>query len=67
MYLLFTEDDGWHTNQITEALKKNNKDFKTIKINESSILVEENPKLKYQNIDISFKEKIGRASCRERV
>ena len=43
MYLLFTEDDGWHTNQITEALKKNNKDFKTIKINESSILVEENP------------------------
>ena len=56
MYLLFTEDDGWHTNQITEALKKNNKDFKTIKINESSILVDQNPKLKYQDIEISFKE-----------
>jgi len=54
MYLLFTEDDGWHTNQIAEVFKKNNKELNIIKINETSIAIDENPKLKYQDFEISF-------------
>ncbi len=54
MYLLFTEDDGWHTNQIAEVFKKNNKELNIIKINETSIVIDENPKLKYQDFEISF-------------
>ena len=39
MYLIFTEDDGWHTNQLVDAFNKNTKDVRLIKINETSIVL----------------------------
>ena len=43
MFLIFTEDDGWHTNQLIKAFYSNNKKVVTAKINESSIIVDEKP------------------------
>tara|TARA_B100001996_G_C18574363_1_gene559723 strand:- start:165 stop:1055 length:891 start_codon:yes stop_codon:yes gene_type:complete len=54
MYLIFTEDDGWHTNQLIEAFKKNNKNVQTVKINESSIVIDDNPKIIFQNNEIQL-------------
>ena len=45
MYLIFTEDDGWHTNQLTKAFELYNKEVATVKINEASIVVNENSKI----------------------
>ena len=45
MYLIFTEDDGWHTNQLTKAFELYNKEVATVKINEASIVVNKNPKI----------------------
>ena len=45
MYLIFTEDDGWHTNQLIKAFEKFNKDVITVKINESSLIIDDNPKI----------------------
>jgi len=52
MYLIFTEDDGWHTYQLIEAFKKNNKNVQTVRINESSIAVDDNPRIIFQNNEI---------------
>ena len=56
MYLIFTEDDGWHTNQLVDAFNKNTKDVRLIKINETSISINDNPKILYENCEIPFKE-----------
>ena len=48
MYLIFTEDDGWHTNQLIEAFEKNNKNVKTEKINQASIVIDGNPRLSFK-------------------
>ena len=56
MYLIFTEDDGWHTNQLVDAFNKNRKDVRLIKINETSIAINNNPKILYENYEISFKD-----------
>jgi len=56
MYLIFTEDDGWHTFQLVEAFKKNNKNVKTVKINESSIIVDDNPRIIFQDNEIPVKK-----------
>ena len=45
MYLIFTEDDGWHTNQLINAFEKFNKVSVTAKINESSLIIDDKPKL----------------------
>ena len=48
MYLIFTEDDGWHTNQLIKAFENNNKLVTTAKINESSIIVDKNPRIIFE-------------------
>ena len=45
MYLIFTEDDGWHTNQLVDAFNKIKKDVRLIKINETSIAINNKIKL----------------------
>ena len=56
MYLIFTEDDGWHTDQLIKAFKCNNKKVETAKINESSIIVDNNPRIIFQGNDISLSD-----------
>ena len=56
MYLIFTEDDGWHTNQLTKAFKLYNKEVATVKINEAAIVVNENPKIIVEGKQISLKD-----------
>ena len=56
MYLIFTEDDGWHTNQLTKAFELYNKEVATVKINEASIVVNENPKIIVEGKQISLKD-----------
>ena len=56
MYLIFTEDDGWHTNQLIKAFEKNNKDVITVKINESSIVIDDNPKIIAEGKDLLLKD-----------
>ena len=48
MYLIFTEDDGWHTDQLIEAFKNNNKEVETAKINESSIIIDGDPRIIFE-------------------
>ena len=45
MYLIFTEDDGWHTSQLIKSFEKNKKKVVTAKINNSSIVLEDIPKI----------------------
>lgn len=63
MYLIFTEDDGWHTNQLIKAFESNSKIVITAKINESSIIVDENPKIISEGKEI-FLEDIDGAFVR---
>ena len=56
MYLIFTEDDGWHTNQLLEAFKNNNKDAETAKINQSSIIIDSEPRIIFEGKEVSLKE-----------
>ena len=56
MYLIFTEDDGWHTNQLIEAFKNNNKDVETAKINQSSIIIDSEPRIIFEGKEVSLKE-----------
>ena len=56
MYLIFTEDDGWHTNQLIKAFKANNKKVATAKINESSIIVNNNPKIIIEGKEVLLEE-----------
>lgn len=55
MYLIFTEDDGWHTDQLIEAFKNNNKEVETAKINESSIIIDGDPRIIFEGKEISLK------------
>ena len=45
MYLIFTEDDGWHTSQLIKSFEKNKKKVITAKINNSSLVLEDIPKI----------------------
>ncbi len=45
MFLIFTEDDGWHTNQLLEIFKHRKKDVIKAKLNQSSIILDKNPRL----------------------
>ena len=56
MYLIFTEDDGWHTNQLVDAFNKNNKDVRLIKIDETSIAINDDPKILYENYTLLRKQ-----------
>ena len=56
MYLIFTEDDGWHTDQLIKAFKSNNKKVKTAKINESSIIVDDNPRIIFEGNDVALRD-----------
>ena len=55
MYLIFTEDDGWHTDQLIEAFKNNNKEAETAKINESSIIIDGDPRIIFEGKEIFLK------------
>mgnify|MGYP001500717037 CR=1 FL=1 len=63
MYLIFTEDDGWHTNQLIKAFENNNTLVETAKINESSIIIDENPRIIFEGKEILL-EKIEGAFVR---
>ena len=56
MYLIFTEDDGWHTNQLIKAFENNNKLVTTAKINESSIIVDKNPRIIFEGKEIYLED-----------
>jgi RimK family alpha-L-glutamate ligase len=56
MYLIFTEDDGWHTNQLIKAFENNNTLVETAKINESSIIIDENPRIIFEGKEILLEE-----------
>jgi RimK family alpha-L-glutamate ligase len=55
MFLIFTEDDGWHTNQLIKAFESNNKKVVTAKINESSIIVDDKPRIIFEGKEIFLK------------
>ena len=55
MYLIFTEDDGWHTDQLIEAFTNNNKEVETAKINESSIIIDGDPRIIFEGKEILLK------------
>ena len=55
MYLIFTEDDGWHTDQLKEAFTNNNKEVETAKINESSIIIDGDPRIIFEGKEILLK------------
>ena len=63
MFLIFTEDDGWHTNQLIKAFESNNKKVVTAKINESSIIVDDKPRIIFEGKEI-FLENIDGAFVR---
>ena len=56
MYIIFTEDDGWHTNQLIKAFEKYDKEVATVKINESSIIVDDKPKLIFEGKELFIKD-----------
>ena len=55
MFLIFTEDDGWHTNQLIKAFESNNKKVVTARINESSIIVDDKPRIIFEGKEIFLK------------
>ncbi|MDB2461253.1 RimK family alpha-L-glutamate ligase [Gammaproteobacteria bacterium] len=55
MYLIFTEDDGWHTDQLIEAFKNNNKEVETAKINQSSMIIDDDPRIIFEGKEIPLK------------
>ena len=55
MYLIFTEDDGWHTDQLIEAFENNNKEVETAKINESSIIIDGEPRIIFEGKELLLK------------
>ena len=59
MYLIFTEDDGWHTQQLILAFKKQSKKVITAKINESSIVIDKAPKIIHKGIEIFLSDLDG--------
>jgi len=45
MYLIFTEDDGWHTSQLIKSFEKNKKKIKNAKIHNSLVNIEDFTKI----------------------